>query len=105
MACLHGGGGPQVCEVTYKQALRYQMTYRLFSALSLSLPADGDEHSVSIEPAQVLLHELSDHTVVLFAEIWDRKNMCDFKHFKLQICVPQNLVKLSGGWGASMKIL
>ena len=105
MACLHGGGGPQVCEVTYKQALRYQMTYRLFSALSLSLPADGDEYSVSIEPAQVLLHELSDHTVVLFAEIWDRKNMSDFKHFKLQICVPQNLVKLSGGWGASMKIL
>ena len=105
MACLHGGGGPQVCEVTYKQALRYQMTYRLFSALSLSLPADGDEYSVSNERAQVLLHELSDHTVVLFAEIWDRKNMGDFKHFKLQICVPQNLVKLSGGWGASMKIL
>ena len=70
------------------------MTYRLFSALSLSLPADGDEYSVSNERAQVLLHELSDHTVVLFAEIWDRKNMGDFKHFKLKICVPQNLAKL-----------
>ena len=98
MACLHGGGGPQVCEVTYKQALRYQMTYRLFSALSLSLPADGDEYSVSIEPAQVLLHGLSDHTVVLFAEIWDRKNMCDFKHFKLEIRVSQNLAKLGAGY-------
>ena len=75
------------------------MTYRLFSALSLSPPADGDEYSVSIEPAQVLLHELSDHTVVLFAEIWDRKNMCDFKHFKLEIHVSQNLAKLEGWWG------
>ena len=75
------------------------MTCRLSSALSLSLPADGDEYSVSIEPAQVLLHVLSDHTVVLFAEIWDRKHMGDFKHFKLEICVSQNLVKLSGGRG------
>ena len=57
------------------------MTYRLFSALSLSLPADGDEYSVSIEPAQVLLHELSDHTVVLFAEIWDRKKYVRFQTF------------------------
>ena len=73
------------------------MTYRLFSALSLSLPADGDEYSVSIEPVQVLLHELSDHTVVLFAEIWDRKNMCDFKHFKLEIRVSQSLAKLGAG--------
>ena len=75
------------------------MTYRLFSALSLSLPADGDEYSVSIEPAQVLLHELSDHTVVLFAEIWDRKNMGGFKNFKLEIRVSQNLAKLGGGGG------
>ena len=67
------------------------MTYRLFSALSLSLPADDDEYSVSIEPAQVLLHVLSDHTVVLFAEICDRKNMGDLKHFKLEVRVPQNL--------------
>ena len=70
------------------------MTYRLFSALSLSLPADGDEYSVSIEPAQVLLHGLSDHTVVLSAETCDKKNMGDFKHFKLEIRVSQNLAKL-----------
>ena len=57
------------------------MTYQLFSALSLSLSADGDEYSVSIEPAQVLLHELSDHTVVLFAEIWDRKKYVRFQTF------------------------
>ena len=88
-------GPPPPC----KQVLRYQMTYRLFSALSLSLPADGDEYSALIEPAQVLLHVLSDHTVVLFAETWDRKNMGEFKHFKLEIRVSQNLVKLSGERG------
>ena len=85
------------------------MTYRLFSALSLSLPADGDEYSVSIEPAQVLLHGLSDHTVVLSAETCDKKNMGDFKHFKLEIRVSQNLAKLGGpgpgGEGPSMKML
>ena len=83
------------------------MTYRLSSALSLPLPADGDEYSVSIEPAQVLLHELSDHTVVLFAETYDKKNMGVFKHFKLEIRVSQNLAKLRGrgGQGPSMKML
>ena len=75
------------------------MTCQLFSALSLSLPADGDEYSVSIEPAQVLLHELLDHTVVLFAETWDRKKMGDFKHFKLEARLSKNLVKLSEGVG------
>ena len=81
------------------------MTYRLSSALSLSLPAEGDEYSVSIEPAQVLLHELSDHTVVLSAEICDKKHMGDFKHFKKVIRVSQNLVKRSSGGGPSMKML
>ena len=48
------------------------MTYLQFSAEPRLLPADGDECSVSVEPAQALLHAISDHTAALFDEIWQR---------------------------------
>ena len=45
------------------------MTYLLFFAEPRPLEADDDECSVSNEPGQAPLHELSDHTAVLFAGI------------------------------------
>ena len=74
---------------------RRHMTYQLFSAKPRLLPVDGGEYSVSVEPAQALLHEPSDRTAVLPGEIWQQAAKQVNKRCALQVELLREKVRVS----------
>ena len=64
---LHLRSQERLCPRNFKS--NKQVTYQLFSAKLQPPPVDDDEYFASGEPGQVQLHELSNHTAVLFGDI------------------------------------